>query len=80
MISRWWQLTYFLFFTPDPWGRFESILTNIFFKGVETATTTLDLLVKILQIKFGRKILEIFRGLKASFYGRKSHDIHRRCT
>jgi len=34
-ISRWWQLKYFLIFTPKI-GEDEPILTIIFFKGVET--------------------------------------------
>ena len=33
--TRWWQLKHFWNFHPQPWGRFEPILTvRIFFKGV----------------------------------------------
>ena len=54
MISRWvaTQMTFFIFHPYFLGGRFESILTNIFFKGVETATTNLDLQ----QLRFSKYI------------------------
>ena len=34
--TGWWQLKYFWNFHPDPLGKWNPILTGIFFKGVET--------------------------------------------
>jgi len=36
-LSSWWQLKYFLIFTPNL-GEDEPILTSIFFKGVGSTT------------------------------------------
>ena len=57
----------FIFSPLITWGRFESILTSIFFKGVETATTN-----SICRWRFSKYIWKEdvgdFQSLKASYF------------
>ena len=83
MNSRWvaTQIKY-LFFTPTSLGKMNAPIFDetYFSKGLKLQPPTPDFFVKILQIHLEGRFWRFSRGLKASLYGRKSHDIHRRCT